>query len=136
MIPETDPNTFTQKDLMQHLLHAAQHSVTREEMAGQFSQAEQINRERFEQTEKINQERFDVINKQFEQVERINQERFDMVNKQFEQVNKQFGHVYKEFDGIKQEIKTNAVKHDRLLWALFIGMLAIFFKDVIIKMFA
>jgi len=125
MTPETDSNTFTQKDLMQHLLHAAQHSVTREEMAGQFSQAE-----------KINQERFDMINKQFEQAEKINQERFDMVNKQFEQVNKQFGHVYKEFDGIKQEIKTNAVKHDRLLWALFTGMLAIFFKDVIIKMFA
>jgi len=92
---------------MLHLLYAAQHSVTREAMAGQFSQAEQINRERF-----------------------------GVINKQIEQVNKQFGHVYKEFDGIKQEIKTSAVKHDRLLWALFTGMLAIFFKDVIIKMFA
>jgi len=42
---EDDPNTFTQKDLMQHVLHAAQHSVTREEMAVQFSQAEGVAKE-------------------------------------------------------------------------------------------
>jgi len=53
---EQDPNTFTQKDLMQHLLHAAQHAVTREEMAAQFSQAEERQRERFEQ-----------VNQRFEQ---------------------------------------------------------------------
>ena len=27
-----DPNTFTQKDLMQNLLHASQHAATREEL--------------------------------------------------------------------------------------------------------
>jgi|SaaInlStandDraft_6_1057023.scaffolds.fasta_scaffold48379_3 hypothetical protein len=29
-----DPNTFTQKDLMQNLLHASQHAATREELDG------------------------------------------------------------------------------------------------------
>ena len=29
-----DPNTFTQKDLMQNLLHACQHAATREELDG------------------------------------------------------------------------------------------------------
>jgi len=42
MNKEVDSNTFTQKDLMQHLLHAAQRSVTREEMTVQFLQAERI----------------------------------------------------------------------------------------------
>ena len=29
---QQDPNTFTQKDLMQHLLNASQHVATREEL--------------------------------------------------------------------------------------------------------
>jgi len=41
MQQEMDPNTFTQKDLMQHLLHAPQHAVAREEVAAQFRNAEQ-----------------------------------------------------------------------------------------------
>ena len=31
-MPNEDPSTFTQKDLMQHLLHASQHAATREEL--------------------------------------------------------------------------------------------------------
>ena len=102
----TDPNsdTFTQKDLLQHLLHATQHSVTREEMASQFVQAE-----------------------------RINKERFDQVDKQFEQVDKRFEQVDKRFDELKWEIKEQGKKHDRLSWAIFAGMLAVFFKEAIVK---
>jgi len=108
MQPETDPNTFTQKDLMQHLLHASQHTVTREEMAAQFIQAEVINKERFEQSEKHS-------NQRFEQAEKHNNQRFDK---------------------LKEEIQGQGKKHDRLTWALFAGMLAIFFKDYIVKLFA
>jgi len=108
MQPETDPNTFTQKDLMQHLLHASQHTVTREEMAAQFVQAEVINKERFEQSEKQN-------NQRFEQAEKHNNQRFDKLT---------------------EEIQGQGKKPDRLTWALFAGMLAIFFKDYIVKLFA
>jgi len=104
MQPEIDPNTFTQKDLMQHLLHASQHTVTREEMAAQFIQAEVINKERFEQAEKHNNQRFDQVDIRF--------------NK------------------LTEEIQDQGKKHDRLTWALFAGMLAIFFKDYIVKLFA
>lgn len=85
-----DPDTFTQKDLMQHLLHAAQHSVTREEMAEQFAQSERINQERFKQ-------------------------------------------IDRQFDDLKQEIKEQGRRHDRLSWAIFAGMSAIFFKEYIVK---
>jgi len=107
MMIETDPNSFTQKDLMLHLLHAAQHSVTREEMANQFALAE-----------KINQERFEMLNKQFERVD-----------KQFEQAGKL---SQESFSGLRLEIKALNTKYDRTLWALFSGMLAIFFKDFIL----
>jgi len=115
MQPETDPNTFTQKDLMQHLLHASQHTVTREEMAAQFTQAEVINKERFEQSEKHS-------NQRFEQAEKHNNQRFDQVDI--------------KFNKLTEEIQGQGKKHDRLTWALFAGMLAIFFKDYIVKLFA
>jgi len=111
MPTETNSEQFTQKDLLQHLLHAAQHSVTREEMASQFAQAERANRERFDQ-----------VDKQFEQV-----------NRQFEQVDRRFEQVDKRFDELKWDIKEQGKKHDRLSWTIFAGMLAIFFKDVIVK---
>lgn len=95
MKQEVDPNTFTQKDLMQHLLHASQHTVTREEMAAQFRQAEMVNKERFEQ-----------------------------VDKRFEQVDKRF-------DNLTLEIKDQGKKHDRLTWAIFAAMLAIFIQNLV-----
>jgi hypothetical protein len=49
---DTDPDTFIQKNLMQRLLHAAQHLVTREEMVAQFSQYEGRNQERFKLIDK------------------------------------------------------------------------------------
>jgi len=72
-------------------LHAAQHSVTREEMVVQFSQAERITKERFEQAEQLNKERFGIA-------ESFNKEQFNNLN----------------FD-----IKDLSRKHDRLVWALF-----------------
>ena len=68
------------------LLYAAQHSVTREEMANQFALAEKINQE--------------------------------------------------GFGNLKLELKTLNAKYDRILWVLFSGMLAIFFKDFILGAFA
>ena len=109
MSEDINPNSFTQKDLMVHLLHTAQHSVTREEMANQFAQSE-----------KVTKERFDHVDRRFEQIE-----------KRFEQVDKRFEQVDKRFDELKLEIKEQGKKHDRLSWAIFTGMLAIFFKDVI-----
>jgi septal ring factor EnvC (AmiA/AmiB activator) len=95
-----DPSTFTQKDLMQHLLHASQHAATREEL------------------QTVKHEIVADIDKRFEQVD-----------KRFEQVDKRFEQVDKRFDELKSDIKEQSKRHDRLSWYLFAGMLAIFFKD-------
>jgi len=97
MQQEIDPNTFTQKDLMQHLLQASQHAVTREEMAAQFRQTEQQNKERFDQVDR----RFEQVEKRFEQVEK----RFEQVDKRFEKIDKQLERQYQATMGIHQEIK-------------------------------
>ena len=88
-------------------MHAAQHSVTREEMTVQFSQAERITKERFELAEQLNKERFGIA-------EKFNKEQFNNLN----------------FD-----IKELSRKHDRLVWTIFAGMLALFFKGIIMNMF-
>ena len=95
-----DPSTFTQKALMQHLLHASQHAATREEL------------------QTVKHEIVADIDKRFEQVD-----------KRFEQVDKRFEQVDKRFDELKSDIKEQSKRHDRLSWYLFAGMLAIFFKD-------
>jgi len=109
-----DPSTFTQKDLMQHLLHASQHAATREEL------------------QTVKHEIVADIDKRFEQVDK----RFEQVDKRFEQVDKRFEQVDKRFDELKSDIKEQSRRHDRLSWYLFAGMLAIFFKDQLATLFA
>jgi len=108
MQQEIDPNTFTQKDLMQHLLQASQHAVTREEMTAQFRQAEQQNKERFEQ-----------VAKRFEQAEQQNKERFEQVEKRFEQVDNQLERQHQALMGMGQDIKDvhQDIKH-QMRWSL------------------
>ena len=86
---EPGSDAFTQKDQMQRLLNATQHSVTREEMVAQFAQSESVNTERFKQ-------------------------------------------IDRKFDELRQEIKGQGRRHARLSWAIFTGMLAVFFKGFII----
>jgi len=52
-----DPSTFTQKDLMQHLLHASQHAATREELQTVKQEIVADIDKRFEQVDK----RFDEL---------------------------------------------------------------------------
>jgi archaellum component FlaC len=99
----------------------------RELMQQGFGQAErrfeQIDK-RFEQVDK----RFEALQKQmdvrFEQVEK----RFEQIDKRFEQVDKRFGQVDKRLDMQHEQINAIGKKHDRLLWAIFAGVLALFFK--------
>ena len=105
-----DPNTFTQKDLMQHLLHATQHAATREEL------------------QTVKQEIVSDIDKRFEQVDK----RFEQVDRRFEQMDRRFDELKVE---LKSDIKSLGSRHDRLSWAIFAGMLAIFFKEQLAKLF-
>jgi len=49
-------------------------------------------------------------------------------------MDRRFEQVGKRFDGLKADIKEQGRRHDRLSWAIFAGMLAIFFKDHLTKL--
>jgi len=106
-----DSNTFTQKDLMQHLLHASQHVATREEL------------------QTVKQEIVADIDKRFEQVD-----------KRFEQVDRRFDELRSEIKAqgaeLRSDIKEQGRRHDRLSWAIFAAMFAVFFKDQIVTLFS
>jgi predicted nucleic acid-binding Zn-ribbon protein len=59
-----DPSTFTQKDLMQHLLHASQHAATREELQTVKHEIVADIDKRFEQVDK----RFEQVDKRFDEL--------------------------------------------------------------------
>jgi len=113
-----DSNTFTQKDLMQHLLHASQHVATREEL------------------QTVKQEIVADIDKRFEQVDK----RFEQVDKRFEQVDRRFDELRSEIKAqgaeLRSDIKEQGRRHDRLSWAIFAAMFAVFFKDQIVTLFS
>ena len=95
---QQDPNTFTQKDLMQHLLNASQHVATREEL----------------QDVKSDMDR-----------------RFEQVDKRFDELRSD---IKEQGNELRSDIKEQGKRHDRLSWYIFAGMLAIFFKEHLVKL--
>jgi septal ring factor EnvC (AmiA/AmiB activator) len=120
---QQDPNTFTQKDLMQHLLNASQHVATREELLDVKSDMDR----RFELVDK----RFEQVGKRFEQVDK----RFDELRSDIkEQGNELRSDIKEQGNELRSDIKEQGKRHDRLSWYIFAGMLAIFFKEHLVKL--
>ena len=95
---QQDPNTFTQKDLMQHLLNASQHVATREELLDVKSDMDR---------------------------------RFELVDKRFDELRSD---IKEQGNELRSDIKEQGKRHDRLSWYIFAGMLAIFFKEHLVKL--
>ena len=98
---KVNPNDFTQKDLMLHLLQVSQHTVTREEVKDDISALDKkmdisfanVDK-RFDSLETSINQRFEQIDKRFEQVDK----RFEQVDKRFEQVNEKLDRVLERID--------------------------------------
>jgi septation ring formation regulator EzrA len=114
-----------QRELMQQGFGQAERRF--EQIDKRFEQVdkrfEQVDK-RFEALQKQMDVRFEQVEKRFEQIDK----RFEQVDKRFEQVDKRFGQVDKRLDMQHEQINAIGKKHDRLLWAIFAGVLALFFK--------
>jgi len=96
-----NPNEFTQKDLMLHLLHVSQHTVTREDLKDDIFKVETSLNQKFESLESSIDKRFAQVDKKFGQVDR----RFEQVDKRFEQIDRRFEQIDRRFDKVDNEIK-------------------------------
>ena len=99
-----NPNDFTQKDLMLHLLQVSQHTVTREEVKEDISQ----------------------LDKKIDKLE-------DSMNKRFEQVDKRFEQVDKKIDKLDSKIDTISGKFDKIQWLIIATMFTVLFKDYLLS---
>ena len=68
-----------------------------------------------------------------EELQTVKQEIVSDIDKRFEQVDKRFDELKVE---LKSDIQLLGNRHDRLSWAIFAGMLAIFFKEHLVKLFS
>ena len=113
---KANPNDFTQKDLMIHLLNVSQHTVTREEVKDDISNLDK----RFDSLETSINQRFEQADKRVNSLEISINQRFEQVDKRFEQIDTKID----KLDG----------KFDKLQWFLVAGALIILFKEQILNL--
>ncbi|CAA6810939.1 MAG: Unknown protein [uncultured Campylobacterales bacterium] len=114
---DINQDTFTQKDLMMHLLHASQHTVTREEAKDNMENLNQ----KIDKVEQTLSLRIDKVEHKLDKVEQALSLRIDKVEHKIDKVEQTLS------------LRIDKVEHkiDRLQWFLLAGILALFFKDYI-----
>ena len=115
-----DPNNFTQKDLMIHLLNVSQHTVTRDELKDDNYKLEHNLSEKIDAVVKHTDQRFEQTDKILVQIDK----RFDSLEKSID----------KRFEQVDQKIDKLDAKFDKLQWFLVVGALVILFKEQILAL--
>ena len=102
-----NPNDFTQKDLMLHLLQVSQHTVTREELK--------------EDNESLKSDlKEDIAELKSDLKEDITELKSDILELRTE---------------LKSDIQKVDAKFDRMQWLIVATILSVFFKDYILGLF-
>ena len=103
-----NPNDFSQKDLMLHLLQVSQHTVTREELK-----------------EDISDLKNDIakVDAKFDKID----DRFDKMDDKFDKK------ISKVETSLKQDISKVDNKFDRIQWLIIATMLTVLMKDSILS---
>ena len=122
-----NPNDFTQKDLMLHLLQVSQHTVTREEVKEDISALDN----KLDKLESKFEVRFDKINEKFDKIN----EKFDKIDKKFEKINEKFDKVDGKFEKVYDKISKVDAKFDKIQWLLIATLFTVVFKDYIVSFF-
>jgi len=121
-----NPNDFSQKDLMLHLLQVAQHTVTREELKEDISELKN-------DISKVDA-RFDKVDARFNKVDdRFNKvdDRFDKVDDRFDKMNDK---ISKLETSLKQDISKVDAKFDKIQWLIIATMITVVLKDYLFSL--
>ena len=110
-----NPNDFTQKDLMLHLLQVSQHTVTREELKEDIADLKN-------DISKV-EARFDKVD-----------DKFDKVDDKFDKVEARFDKVDARFDKVEDKISKVDAKFDKIQWLIIATMFTVLFKDYLISL--
>ena len=119
-----DPNNFTQKDLMLHLLQVSQHTVTREEVKEDISQIDK----KIDKLERSIDNRFNKVDERFNKLETSIDERFNKVDDRF---NKLETTMENRFTKLDEKISTVSGKFDKIQYLIIATILTVILKDYI-----
>ena len=114
-----NPNDFSQKDLMLHLLQVAQHTVTREELKEDISELKN-------DISKVDA-RFDKVDARFNKVD----DRFNKVDDRFDKMNDK---ISKLETSLKQDISKVDAKFDKIQWLIIATMITVVLKDYLFSL--
>jgi len=133
-----NPNEFTQKDLMLHLLHVSQHTVTREDLKDDISTLDKKIDANFVQLDKKIDANFVQLDTKINKLESNMNKRFEQVDKRFEQVDKRIDSLEvsmnKRFEQVDKRFDRLELKFDKLQWFIVAGALVILFKEQILAL--
>ena len=123
-----EKENLTQKDIIQLLLHNAQHMVTREEIR---EHTRDLKSELKEDIDK----KFEILDKKINEVEKRLNERIETLDKKFtekiEALDKKFT---EKFEFLNKRIDKLEMKFDRLTWLIIATILTVLLKDQILKL--
>ena len=126
-----DPNNFTQKDLMLHLLQVSQHTVTREEVKEDISQIDK----KIDKLERSIDNRFNKVDERFNKLETSIDERFNKVDERFNKVDDRFNKLEttmeNRFTKLDEKISTVSGKFDKIQYLIIATILTVILKDYI-----
>ena len=106
-----DPNSFTQKDLMQNLLHASQHAATREEL--------------------------DAVRRDLkEDISKVESSISKVESGLKADISKLESSISKVESRLKADISKVDSKFDRLQWLIVGVIISVFLKDSIVSLFS
>jgi chromosome segregation ATPase len=108
---EVNPNDFTQKDLMLHLLQVAQHSATREDVKEDIGKLDI---------------KFDKIDIKFNKLESKLDIKFDKLESKLDI----------KFDKLESKIDRVDNKFNRLQWLIVATIISVFLKDSLFSLLA
>ena len=99
---KANPNDFTQKDLMIHLLNVSQHSATREDVKEDISNLDI----KLDKVESNLNARIDKVESNLNaKIDKVESNLNAKMDKEFKQVDKRFEQVDNRFDNIEKDIK-------------------------------
>ena len=112
---DINSNEFTQKDLMLHLLHVSQHTVTREELKEDISDLKAELNDKIDRLDAKFDKRFEQVDKRFDQIDK----RFDQIDGKFDKVASKFDKIDSKFEEVHKEIKDSKVETIKWIVSMF-----------------
>ena len=126
-----NPNDFTQKDLMLHLLQVSQHTVTREEVKEDISQIDKKLDKLDDKISKVEMNLKQDISKLDDKVSKVEMNLKQDISKLDDKISKVEMNLKQDISKLDDKISKVDAKFDKIQWLIIATMVTVLSKDYI-----